>query len=203
MYVGGIDEAGRGCLCGGLFLAGVAGDEKVLRGFGARDSKKLSAKKREAIYQNLMEASRRGDVRFWIVKKDAWEIDEKGLSWAMRSGIEEILEKLGECGMEFVMDGNSVFGAEIPQRLKECENPMRISTLIKGDDKLVAISCASILAKVSKDRQMLELDLLYPQYALAKNNGYGTAEHIAQIYKYGHCPEHRKSFKISTQGKLF
>lgn len=195
----GIDEAGRGCLCGGLFIAGLMGETKYLQSLGARDSKKLSFQRREQIYENLLKASERGDVRYHVSKKEAWEIDQKGLSWAMKSGIEEIFENLGECGVEFVIDGNSTFKALLPQRLQICENPVRVSTLVKGDDKFLEISCASILAKVSKDRQMLELDRHYPHYALGKNKGYGTAEHIAQIERYGYCPHHRRSFKIVSK----
>lgn len=216
MIIGGIDEAGRGCICGGLFVAGVVGDEEFLKTFNPKDSKKLSAKKREIIYQSLLaqamplhqltlakniqstNVSQR--IYFHIVQKDAWEIDKYGLSWALKTAIEEILEKLGIFAKEFIIDGNSTFGARIPSRF---DSKITLKTLIKGDDKNPVIACASILAKVSKDAQMLELDKLYPQYALGKHKGYATALHIQKIKENGYCPQHRKSFKISMQDSLF
>ncbi|TLD81955.1 ribonuclease HII [Helicobacter sp. MIT 05-5293] len=210
MIIGGIDEAGRGCICGGLFVAGVVGDEEFLRTFNPKDSKKLSEKKRESIYQLLLAQAISADdtqstnisqqIHFHIVQKDAWEIDKYGLSWALKTAIEEILEKLGAFAKEFIIDGNSTFGARIPSCL---DSEITLKTLIKGDDKNPVIACASILAKVSKDAQMSELDKLYPQYALGKHKGYATALHIQKIKENGYCPQHRKSFKISMQDSLF
>ncbi|MCX2716569.1 ribonuclease HII [Helicobacter sp. MIT 21-1697] len=206
MWIAGIDEAGRGCVCGGLFIAGIIADEQSITQFGAKDSKKMSSKQRECVYNALLDAQKRGKIGFYIAQIDAWDIDKYGLSWAMRSGIEEVLSYLGtyilEQGilmqnqpLDIVIDGNTTFGASMPTFL--AYKDVRLRTLIKGDELMPIISCASILAKVSKDNQMRTLDSLYPQYFLAKNKGYATLEHKKQIMEYGYCPHHRKSFKIS------
>ena len=92
------------------------------------------------------------------------------------------------------MDGNTTFQAKIPHILTQ--SGVGVQTLVKADDIMPIVSCASIVAKVSKDRQMHKLDKLYPQYFLAKNKGYGTLQHKKAIAKNGYCPHHRKSFKI-------
>lgn len=217
MWVAGIDEAGRGCICGALFVAGVIGREESIAHFGAKDSKKLSPKQRERIYQALLESQHKGEIGLYVAQIEAWEIDKFGLSFAMKSGIEKILCGIAEFATlqnllgqnlmeqktwrEITIDGNTTFQAQIPHILTQ--NGIRVQTLIKADELLPIVSCASIVAKVSKDRQMQELDKLYPQYFLAKNKGYGTLEHKKAIAKNGYCPHHRKSFKILIQECLF
>lgn len=222
MWVAGIDEAGRGCICGALFIAGVIGREENITHFGAKDSKKLSPKQREHIYQALLESQCKGEIGLYIAQIDAWEIDKFGLSIAMKNGIEQILSGIAEFAIsqniikqhtgqklidlehtlqEIIIDGNTTFHAKIPQILVKCG--VRVQTLVKADDIVPIVSCASIVAKVSKDRQMHELDKLYPQYYLAKNKGYGTLEHKKAIAKNGYCPHHRKSFNILMQECLF
>lgn len=208
MWVCGIDEAGRGCLCGGLFVAGVIGRVQMLNTFGAKDSKKLSPKKRENIYQELLKAHFDEKIYLYVAQINAQEIDKNGLSWAMRHGIESVISNIGEYilkhkilqdsyeKLQITIDGNTSFHAQMPPYL--LEHGVELNTLIKGDCKMVAISCASIAAKVNKDKQMLELDKLYPQYNLAKNKGYGTLEHRISIIKNGYSPHHRKSFKFSV-----
>lgn len=206
MWVAGIDEAGRGCICGGLFIAGIIANEQVIAQFGAKDSKKMLPKQRERVYNALLDSQKRGEIGFYVAQIQAWDIDKYGLSWAMRSGIEEVLSYLGSYMLEqnilvqnqpldIVIDGNTTFGAHIPTFL--AHKDVHLKTLIKGDELMPIISCASIVAKVSKDSQMYMLDNLYPQYLLAKNKGYATLEHKKQIMRYGYCPHHRKSFKIS------
>ena len=232
MWVAGIDEAGRGCICGALFVAGVIGEEYKLACFGAKDSKKLSPKQRERIYQALLESQHKGEIGLFVAQIEAWEIDKLGLSIAMKNGIEQILCGIAEFAIsqkligqnvrqstakhnlleqdveqnlidsknvlqEITIDGDTTFHAQIPHIFMQ--SGVRVQTLVKADDIMPIVSCASIVAKVSKDRQMQELDKLYPQYFLAKNKGYGTLEHKKAIAKNGYCPHHRKSFKILMQ----
>ncbi|WP_231996663.1 ribonuclease HII [Helicobacter cinaedi] len=232
MWVAGIDEAGRGCICGALFVAGVIGREENIAHFGAKDSKKLSPKQRERIYQTLLESQHKGEIGLFVAQIEAWEIDKFGLSIAMKNGIEQILCRIADFAtlqnligqnveqntakhnlleqdveqnptdstdsknalQEIIMDGNTTFQAKIPHILTQ--SGVGVQTLVKADDIMPIVSCASIVAKVSKDRQMHELDKLYPQYFLAKNKGYGTLQHKKAIAKNGYCPHHRKSFKI-------
>ena len=215
MWVAGIDEAGRGCLCGSLFVAGVIGKAHIIESFGAKDSKRLSPKRREYIYESMEKAQNKGEISIYVVEINAEEIDTNGLSFAMRKGIESLLKALGDYALQYkilqkeleindtnngdkrerftiVIDGNTIFNAQIPQYLQELG--LSVKTLVKADSLLSVVSCASIAAKVCKDRQMCALDKLYPQYKLAKNKGYGTLEHRKSIAQYGYCPHHRKSF---------
>ncbi|MCH5314175.1 MAG: ribonuclease HII [Helicobacter sp.] len=233
MWVAGIDEAGRGCLCGSLFVAGVIGEAHIIHSLKPKDSKKLSPKKRECIYEVMQEAQNKDKMAFFVSEISAEEIDANGLSSAMRKGIESVLAALGdyalkkqilgvskemlgqkskdfnaqikdraqrgkgECERNFtiIIDGNTTFNAQIPHYLQEAG--LKIETLVKADSLLEVVSCASIVAKVCKDRQMRALDVLYPHYKLAKNKGYGTLEHRKSIAQYGYCPYHRKSFAFS------
>ncbi len=215
----GIDEAGRGCLCGSLFVAGVIGKAHIIESFGAKDSKRLSPKRREYIYESMEKAQNKGEISIYVVEINAEEIDTNGLSFAMRKGIESLLKALGDYALQYkilqkeleindtnngdkrerftiVIDGNTIFNAQIPQYLQELG--LSVKTLVKADSLLSVVSCASIAAKVCKDRQMCALDKLYPQYKLAKNKGYGTLEHRKSIAQYGYCPHHRKSFAFNA-----
>ena len=96
MWVAGIDEAGRGCICGALFVAGVIGREENIAHFGAKDSKKLSPKQRERIYQTLLESQHKGEIGLFVAQIEAWEIDKFGLSIAMKNGIEQILCRIAD-----------------------------------------------------------------------------------------------------------
>lgn len=219
MWVAGIDEAGRGCLCGSLFVAGVIGKAHIIESFGAKDSKRLSPKRREYIYESMEKAQNKGEIGIYVVEINAEEIDTNGLSFAMRKGIESLLKALGDYALQYkilqkeleindtnngdkgerftiVIDGNTIFNAQIPQYLQELG--LSVKTLVKADSLLSVVSCASIVAKVCKDRQMCALDKLYPQYKLAKNKGYGTLEHRKSIAQYGYCPHHRKSFAFNA-----
>ncbi|WP_276891789.1 ribonuclease HII [Helicobacter japonicus] len=219
MWVAGIDEAGRGCLCGSLFVAGVIGKAHIIESFGAKDSKRLSPKRREYIYESMEKAQNKGEIGIYVVEINAEEIDTNGLSFAMRKGIESLLKALGDYALQYkilqkeldindtnngdkrerftiVIDGNTIFNAQIPQYLQELG--LSVKTLVKADSLLSVVSCASIAAKVCKDRQMCALDKLYPQYKLAKNKGYGTLEHRKSIAQYGYCPHHRKSFAFNA-----
>ncbi len=180
----GIDEAGRGCLFGSLFVAGVIGDEAMLQNLGVKDSKKLSKSARFKLESKILSSN----VQYYIVSKSAKEIDSKGLSLCLKEAISEIMEHFAPICQHFVVDGNTCFGISIP--------PLKLESIIKGDDKVPQISCASILAKCAKDRQSKELSLIYPQYGLERNAGYGTKAHLEAIMRYGLTKEHRKSFHI-------
>lgn len=177
----GIDEAGRGPLAGPLVVAGVILEKEIL---GLNDSKVLSEKKREKLFDEIKEKS-----KYHIVFKSAKEIDDFGISFCLKSSILEIMEKLQEFSDNFLMDGNTNFGIENLQ--KE----------IKADAKYKEVSAASILAKVSRDRFMDEISPLYANYNFHKHKGYGTKSHIEAIRKFGRSDIHRFSFKLKALGE--
>ncbi|WP_370524723.1 ribonuclease HII [Helicobacter winghamensis] len=176
----GIDEAGRGCVAGSLFVCGVV-LEKLPESLknSLRDSKTLSQKKRDALANILKDYA-----TFKIIKKEANEIDTKGLSACIKEALQEILSTI--YAPFYIFDGNCNF--KIPH----------LKTLTKGDSKLHTISAASILAKSAKDTEMLEFHALYPHYDFARNKGYGTKAHIQAIATHGLSPIHRKSYRIKS-----
>lgn len=175
----GIDEAGRGPLAGPVFAAAVilpVGCEIE----GLDDSKKLSEKKRERLYDEIIEKA----VAWSVASADEKEIDEINILNATFLAMKRAAEELSVKADFALIDGNRA-----PRDLGiECE------TVIKGDAKSMSIAAASILAKVSRDRFLLELDKEYPQYMFAKHKGYPTALHFELVRKYGPCPVHRLSF---------
>ena len=177
----GIDEAGRGPLAGPLVVAGVILEKEIL---GLNDSKVLSEKKREKLFDEIKEKS-----KYHIVFKSAKEIDDFGISFCLKSSILEIMEQLQEFSNNFLMDGNTNFGIENLQ--KE----------IKADAKYKEVSAASILAKVSRDRFMDEISPLYANYNFHKHKGYGTKAHIEAIREFGRSDIHRFSFKLKALGE--
>ena len=183
MTICGIDEAGRGPIAGPLVMAGVVLKEDI---GGLRDSKKLTEKKRESLFDEITEKS-----IYKIVEVDNKTIDEKGLSFAIRFCLETIVTSLQ--ADKYIFDGNSKFGVEI------------LETMIKGDDKVAEISAASILAKVTRDRFMKEMSIKYPNYSFEKHKGYITKLHIEKIKEFGYSDIHRKSYKVKalTQPNLF
>ena len=172
----GIDEAGRGPLAGPLVVAGVILIEDIV---GLNDSKVLSEKKRELLFNEIIEKS-----KYHIVFKSAKEIDDFGISSCLKSSILEIIENLKEFSDYFLMDGNTNFGIKILQ--KE----------IKADAKYAQVSAASILAKVSRDRFMTEISKDFKEFDFEKHKGYGTKAHIEAIKKFGRSSIHRTSYKI-------
>jgi len=177
----GIDEAGRGPIAGALVMAGVILKKDI---DGINDSKKLTEKKREKLYEIIKKSS-----KYFIYEVNARKIDEIGLSKAIKESLEAIKNFFGE-DVNFLFDGNSTFGVD------------GISTLVKADAKVQAVGAASILAKVYRDRQMIEYSKIYPQYGFEKHKGYGTKAHIEAIEKYGYCKIHRRSFKIKTSTNI-
>jgi len=172
----GIDEAGRGCLAGPLVVAGVIMMGKVE---GLNDSKQLSEKKREILYEKIIQ-----NASYEIVFTDNHTIDEIGLSKALKNSIMIIMQKLSPS--HTIMDGNTTFGVA------------HVEAVIKADATVPEVSAASILAKVSRDRYIVEQDASFPEYGFAKHKGYGTKHHVEMIAKHGLCPLHRKSFKVKS-----
>ncbi len=186
----GIDEAGRGCLAGSLFVAGVVCSEKTAAEFlsmGLKDSKKLSPKKRFFLEEKI---KTHDEVEFCVVKKSANEIDSLGLGACLKLAVQEILEKGCSLANGIKIDGNTAFGLN-----KQYPN---IQTIIKGDEKVAQIAMASVLAKAFKDREMLELHALFKEYGWDKNCGYGTKQHIEAINKLGTTPFHRHRFTLKN-----
>ena len=170
----GIDEAGRGPFAGPMTVAGVVLKNEIKE---LDDSKKLSEKKREKLFDIIKENS-----IYHIVFTSAKEIDELGLSLCLKNSIKEIMQNIE--AQQYLMDGNTSFGIE------------NLDFLIKADASIQEVSAASILAKVSRDRYMCEIAKEYPQYSFEKHKGYGTAVHTDAIIKYGYCDIHRRTFKI-------
>lgn len=175
----GVDEAGRGPLAGPVCAAAVILPEGcVIKGLD--DSKKLSEKKREALFDIITEKAVAASVAFASVE----EIEEYNILGATFLAMNRAVEGLNVPADFALIDGNAVpKGITIP-----CQ------TIVKGDSKSMSIAAASILAKVSRDRLMLELDKQYPQYGFAKHKGYGTKLHNEAILKYGPLPVHRAKF---------
>ena len=174
--IAGIDEVGRGPLAGPVVTACVSipADRLVP---GVDDSKKLTEKRREALYPLLMEAAGYAETCF------IWpeEIDAINILNATKKAMETCAA--GFSGSIILVD--AVQGLRLP-----CES----RALVHGDALSYMIGAASVVAKVTRDRYMIQLDEKYPMYGFARNKGYGTAEHIAALKKYGPCPEHRRSF---------
>ncbi len=177
----GIDEAGRGPIAGPLVVAGVILDNRI---DGLNDSKKISPKRREELYEEIIKH------RHHIVIINALKIDNDGISHCLARALEEIIDTLGAKGVNFLFDGNSCYGVN------------GINTMVKADMKVAEVSASSILAKVTRDRIMMEYAKEYPLYGFEKHKGYGTAKHIEAIRNYGFCPIHRKSFKIKKLSKI-
>lgn len=175
----GIDEVGRGPLAGPVYAAAVIlpNDCNILY---LNDSKKLSEKKREELYDVIMDKA----VAVGIGYADCSRIDEINILQATYEAMTQAVSNLGiEPG------GLLIDAVHIPQ----LEKYKQIS-IIKGDAKSASIAAASIIAKVTRDRLMKEYALKYPEYGFESNKGYGSAEHIAALKKYGPCPIHRRTF---------
>lgn len=174
--VAGMDEVGRGPLAGNVVVACVVmPPEPVLE--WVDDSKKLSEKRREQVYQEIMSIAR----YVGIGQVSPQEIDEINILEATRKAMREAAAQVpADVFLVDAVTGLGLNGMEVP--------------IIKGDATSYAIAAASIVAKVTRDRQMIELDSRYPAYGFARNKGYGTAEHLAALRTYGPLPEHRRSF---------
>jgi ribonuclease HII len=177
-YIAGVDEVGRGPLAGPVVTAAVIMPlDDVIEGID--DSKKLSAKKREMLAEEIKKRA----IAYRISRVEAEVIDEINILQATRLCMKRSVENLEVKADMVLTDGNMTLDISIPQR-----------SIIHGDALSYSIGAASILAKVYRDRLMDEYAEQYPQYAFEKNKGYGTAAHIAAIQEYGLCPIHRKTF---------
>jgi ribonuclease HII len=179
--VAGIDEAGRGPLAGPVVAACVILPQYCLVE-GINDSKKLSPPKREKLYDVIMD--RAISVGIGIV--DEKTIDELNILNATKIAMKTALDRVSPAPELLLTDAVELYGIDIPQK-----------ALIKGDSLSISIAAASIVAKVTRDRLLIEADKKYPLYGFSKHKGYGTRQHIDAIKKYGICPIHRVSFTKS------
>jgi len=186
-WIIGIDEAGRGPLAGpvtvGLVKIPANFDWELV--LGVNDSKKISEKKREVIFENVRELSKQGLIEYSVKSVSAKSIDAKGIALAIVRAIEAGLEdlKLNSADVAIKLDGS----LKAPEQFTQ-------ETIIGGDGKEPVIGLASIMAKVTRDRYMLEQDKKYPQYGIAQHKGYGTKAHREAIVKHGLSPIHRQSY---------
>lgn len=177
--VAGVDEAGRGPLAGPVYAAAVIFPEGIIID-GINDSKKLSEKKREILFDVIKENA----LAYSIVCVDEKEIDEINILNAAMKAFKMALESLDVKPDYALLDGNRAPELDIP-----------FEAVVKGDAKVQAIAAASILAKVARDRYITEMDKVYPQYGFAKHKGYPTKDHKEAVAKYGPSPIHRLTFK--------
>ena len=187
--VAGVDEAGRGPWAGPVVAGAVVFlthevDKFLLENLD--DSKKITPKKREALYEKLFEAQDKGQVLIGIGQAQAQEIDEMNILQATFLAMKRAVEGLGQIPDYAIIDGNQ----------KPKDFPCRSMTLIKGDARSYSVAAASIAAKVFRDRMMKDLALKYPYYGFEKNAGYGTKAHIEGIKAFGIIDGvHRKSYR--------
>ncbi|WP_078084813.1 ribonuclease HII [Microbulbifer mangrovi] len=174
----GVDEVGRGPLAGDVVAAAVILDPQNPVA-GLADSKKLSEKKREALFDEIREKA----LAFAVARATVAEIDQLNILHASMLAMKRAVEQLSVQPEYVLVDGNRK-----PQWHYECD------TVVKGDDRVAAIAAASILAKVTRDREMVVLDQQYPEYGLAGHKGYPTKAHMEALARLGATPVHRKSF---------
>ena len=177
-YVG-IDECARGNLAGPCLFVGVSLNVPYSELSFAVDSKTTTKEQRKELYAKIID-----NVDYHMVQIPPKKIDSDGLSKCIKGALNEIAGHF--LGRKIVYDGKAKFG---------CEYPL-LKTEVKADSKVVAVSCASIIAKYNLDLIMEEYHQKWPEYNFIKNSGYATNEHIVAIKKYGYTPVHRKSYKI-------
>ena len=177
-YIGGIDEVGRGPLAGPVVTACVIMPKDIRIPY-VNDSKKVSEKRREALYDIIMEKA----IAVGIGMSSQERIDEINILQATYEAMRKAINNLKIKPDILLNDAVNIPEVDIPQ-----------VPIIKGDAKSFTIACASIIAKVTRDRMMVELDKEYPEYGFAKHKGYGTKAHTDAIRQFGPCPLHRKTF---------
>ncbi|CCY71626.1 ribonuclease HII [Clostridium sp. CAG:921] len=177
-YICGVDEAGRGPLCGPVVAAAVILPKHGCIE-GVNDSKKISEKKREKLYDDIM----KGAIAVGIGISDVDVIEKVNILNATKIAMKKAIESLSIKPDYVLIDGNQKIDIDILQE-----------TVVSGDAKSESIASASIIAKVTRDRMLRKFDEMYPEYGFAKHKGYGTKAHIEAIKKYGLTPIHRKSF---------
>lgn len=177
-YIAGVDEAGRGPLCGDVFAAAVIlePDQPIE---GLDDSKKLTEKRRRELSEEIKEKA----LAWAIAKATVKEIDDLNILQATLLAMRRAIEQLSITPQFVRIDGNQDPRCGLPSE-----------TIVKGDALFLEISAASILAKDARDQSMIGLDERYPEYGFLQHKGYGTKQHLAALQKYGVTPEHRQSF---------
>lgn len=186
--IAGIDEAGRGPLAGPVLVAAVILPPHFVLS-GLNDSKKLTAKVRDRLYSEITENP---EIRWTSIAISPQEIDRLNILGATHSGMRAVLEQLSPRHAHALIDGLPVPHFPCPQ-----------TALVGGDGVSLSIAAASVIAKVERDRIMLENDSLYPEYGFAKHKGYPTREHFAKLRTHGPCPIHRRSFAPVAQAELW
>lgn len=196
----GVDEAGRGPLAGPLSVALVIFPRDILDKIyagsllpGLDDSKKLSEKERESLYEQII-LNARLVVHQFVSHKF---IDKNGMSLSIYLGIWKLFKKSRLDNPILLIDGNYNF---TKHQVQLCQS-FEYKSIIKGDSKIASIAAASIIAKVKRDRFMKRISAKYPEYGFEKHKGYGTAMHIKKIKEFGYCKIHRLSFKVDLNDK--
>ena len=183
-FIAGLDEAGRGCLAGPVVAAAVIlpledCDEALTRLTGVNDSKQLSAIQRECLYDVIMQYVIAASVGIGSVPL----IDERNILNATKQAMRDALAQLKVSPQALLLDALLLPDVPLPQR-----------SIIKGDARCLSIAAASIIAKVTRDRLMIQLHEEYPHYGFARHKGYGTAQHLEALRTHGITPHHRRSF---------
>lgn len=181
-FIAGLDEAGRGCLAGPVAAAAVILplDEALLPLFeGVRDSKQMTAQAREQQYEVIMRHALAVGVGLGSVEL----IEERNILQATKHAMQVALTRLSLSPQALLLDALLLPGTALPQR-----------SIIKGDARCLTIAAASVIAKVTRDRLMLQLHEQYPDYGFAQHKGYGTEAHLAALQQYGVTPIHRRTF---------
>ena len=179
-FVAGVDEVGRGCLAGAVVAAACILDLSKPLPEGLNDSKKLSAKRRERIAEEIKETA----IAFSIAQIEAEEIDRINILQATKKAMRLAVENLTPRADFLLIDAVQLKEINLPQK-----------AIIKGDAISASIAAASVLAKTYRDNLMREFDRIYPEYNFATHVGYGTRAHFEAIKKHGACPLHRKTFR--------
>lgn len=174
--IAGVDEAGRGPLAGPIVAAAVVLAEPIE---ALNDSKQLTETVREELFAGLQG----GDHAIGVSVIDPADIDANGIQWANYAAMARAIEALEPAADFALVDGFAIEGCDRPQ-----------SKIIKGDARSMSIAAGSIIAKVTRDRILCELDRMYPEYGFAKHKGYATRTHLDAIERWGPCPAHRMSF---------
>jgi ribonuclease HII len=194
-HIAGVDEAGRGPLAGPVVVAAVL----LPRGWlevglpqnlsGLNDSKQLSEQQRDDYFSAITACD---EIRFAIAHADSGEIDAINILQATHTAMNRALAQLAPAPQHVLVDGRPVHSLRFPQ-----------TAIVKGDALSYSIAAASVLAKVTRDRLLVEYDCQWPEYGFAEHKGYGTPQHMAALARLGPCPIHRRSFAPVRQPELF
>lgn len=182
-YIACIDEVGRGCLAGSVVTCAIIMPQGLLID-GVNDSKKLTAKKRDMLFDVIRESA----VAIGIGEMDCQMVDDINIKNATKLAMKQAIENLKD------RDGNNIIPDFVLIDAEKLDIKIPQMNIIHGDATCHGIAAASIIAKVTRDRQMDEMDKIYPQYKFGKNKGYGTKDHIQALLEYGPIEIHRKTF---------